>query len=65
MPAVVLTTLCWGIVVFAARFVAVHNPGLGPTGPWIAAMFYGGLLSTFICLRFARGRWRHAPLAAA
>ena len=65
VPAVVLTGLCWTITVGCGRLIADHRPAWGPAGPWVAAMVYGGSLSTFMCLRFARGRWRHAPLAAA
>ena len=53
VPAVVLGTLCWGIVVFAGRAIADRLPRLGPAGPWAAAMVYGLALSTFMCLRFA------------
>jgi MATE family multidrug resistance protein len=64
VPAVVLTTLCWTITVGVGRLIADRRPAWGPVGPWVAAMVYGGTLSTFICTRFARGRWRHMPLAA-
>ena len=63
VPAVVLGTLCWAITVGGGRLIADHHPAWGPAGPWVAAMVYGGTLSTFICVRFARGRWRHTPLA--
>ena len=63
VPAIVLGTLCWTITVGGGRLIADHRPAWGPVGPWVAAMVYGTTLSTFICLRFARGRWRHAPLA--
>ena len=62
VPALVLTTLCWAIVVGCGRLIAEGRPAWGPAGPWVAAMVYGGSLSVFICTRFARGRWRHAPL---
>ena len=62
VPAVVLATLCWAITVCGGRLMADLRPAWGPAGPWVAAMLYGGTLSAFICLRFARGRWRHAPL---
>ena len=62
VPAVVLGIMCWGITVGGGRMIADLRPAWGPAGPWAAAMVYGASLSTFICLRFARGRWRHTPL---
>ncbi len=64
VPAVVLGTLCWAITVGGGRLIADRRPAWGPAGPWVAATVYGGTLSTFICYRFARGRWRHTPLAS-
>jgi MATE family multidrug resistance protein len=62
VPAIVLASLCWGIVVFVGRLIAEALPTWGPVGPWIAAMVYGGVLSLFIYVRFIRGKWRHVPL---
>ena len=61
VPAVVLATLCWAITVGGGRLMADRFPRLGPAGPWVAASVYGLSLSTFICLRFARGKWRRSP----
>ena len=66
VPAVVLGTLCWG---GSSWWPPGRSPTAGRAGgrpargrrPWV----YGLSLSTFMCLRFARGRWRHTPLAVA
>ena len=64
VPAVVLASLCSGLG--RGRRPAGGRPPapVRTGGPWVAAMVYGGTLSTFICVRFARGKWRHVPLTA-
>ena len=54
IPATVTGILCWSITVGVGRWIAVHHPALGPTGPWIAAMCYGTILGGYIYARFAR-----------
>ena len=58
VPAVVTGVLCWTITVGVGRLIADRLPRLGPPGPWTAATAYGMIVGTFICVRFARGKWR-------
>jgi MATE family multidrug resistance protein len=62
VPAIVLAVLCWSITVFGGYMVAVTRPGLGPTGPWVAATTYGITLGVFMLIRFMRGGWKQIRL---
>jgi MATE family multidrug resistance protein len=62
VPAVATGVLCWGITVFAARWIAVHCANWGTAGPWTAANIYGMILGIFIYLRFHAGGWEKIHL---
>jgi MATE family multidrug resistance protein len=63
VPALFTGTMCWGMTVFGARWVAHTWPGLGPIGPWISASCYGMILGAFIVTRFVRGGWKKINLS--
>jgi MATE family multidrug resistance protein len=65
VPAVALTVLCWGIMVFGGYVVARLRPEWGIVGPWVMASIYGLVLGIFIALRFRRGGWKRLRLGAA
>ena len=58
VPAVVVATLCWTVVVGGGFLIAKLLPQLGIVGPWLAAMTYGLTIGFFLMIRFTRGHWR-------
>jgi MATE family multidrug resistance protein len=62
VPAVVVGSMCWGIVLGGGYLMARYFPQLGVAGPWYAATAYGVILGAFLMLRFVRGRWREIRL---
>ncbi len=62
LPALIMNLLAYGLIVFAAHHSATHYRQWGTTGPWVAAMIYGVLLSGFIVWRFNSGRWKKMHL---
>jgi MATE family multidrug resistance protein len=62
VPAIATAVLCWSMTVFGGYYVATRYNHFGPTGPWIVATVYGLILGLFICVRFARGKWREIRL---
>ncbi|MDB5297784.1 MAG: MatE family transporter [Phycisphaerales bacterium] len=58
VPAVVVGTMCWAVVIGGGYLMARFAPGLGVAGPWVAASAYGACVGVFLFARFTRGRWR-------
>jgi MATE family multidrug resistance protein len=62
VPAVVVATLCWTVVVGGGFLIAKFLPQLGIVGPWLAAMSYGLVIGFFLMIRFTRGDWKAVRL---
>jgi len=62
VPALATGLMNWSMSVGAGFFIVKTWPRFGAAGPWMAATVYGLTLSTFITIRFARGKWRHIRL---
>jgi multidrug resistance protein, MATE family len=58
VPAVVMSFLCWGLLVGGGMALAIYRPQWGPIGPWLNTLLYGMLLAFFMFFRFYRGRWK-------
>jgi len=59
---VVTIVLSWGVIVGGGQYLVWNHPGLGSTGPWIAAAVYIFLLSGAVLFRFVGGKWKSLKL---
>jgi MATE family multidrug resistance protein len=64
MPAVATAGFNWGISVGGGYLIVRFLPQFGIVGPWVAALLYGIVLSTYLAIRFIRGRWKSIHLEA-
>lgn len=58
LPAIVMTVLCWGLNVFAARWILQNHPQFGIHGAWGIALLYGASIGFFLMFRFTLTNWK-------